>query len=80
MAALTAEPFLEARGSVHPGLAARHHDLVGVGFGTGEERRRVTGQEVELFSSLLSVHPQGRTLTSAPPHTRRPLTFNVRLY
>lgn len=36
VAALTAESFLKARCSVHPRLAAGHHDLVGVGFGTGE--------------------------------------------
>lgn len=43
VAALTAEPLLKACCSVHARLAACTQDLVGVGFGAGEEERGVIG-------------------------------------
>lgn len=50
VAALTAESFLKARRSVHPRLAAGHHDLVGVGFGTGGG-----GQSYSTISEACSI-------------------------
>lgn len=45
VAALAAESFLKACCPVHARLAAWNHDLVGVGFGAGGERR----EQSELF-------------------------------